>query len=369
MPEIQNEDAAWGDLDWGSTSEMEPPAPIESPRLVTEPEVPIFVPPSPSLPFEPVVGGVKEAEAPVIASQPLTPAFSNPPEDSLPSYPPSDRSPEGEPPVKTRKMVFTPSSVATLTLRSETGEESSFTISRDTTIGRHASNDLVIQDLHVSGHHARLSRGNDGRFEITDLGSSGGTFVNGVEIKTQALSSGDEIIFSTVIAAFHYVAGHHADSDLFAGGTIVKPKKEISRQAASSIAGGPSAKMTVHLLKGQSFTVDLKGLLTVGRAADNDVIIADEHVSGHHAKLICSAGGLIEVVDLQSTCGTFVNEEEVQSRPLKHGDRLRFGLVECTFEFGNPPANKAERRSVPAVKKGHSPMQMIFPAPESGKAP
>ena len=40
-------------------------------------------------------------------------------------------------------------------------------------------NDLVVPDLSVSREHAELRNLGDGRYEIVDLGSHNGTFVNG----------------------------------------------------------------------------------------------------------------------------------------------------------------------------------------------
>ncbi|MCF1509930.1 ABC transporter ATP-binding protein/permease [Streptomyces glomeratus] len=49
-------------------------------------------------------------------------------------------------------------------------------------IGRALENDLVVSDLQVSRHHAEFHATPDGRFEIRDLGSHNGTFVNGMPI-------------------------------------------------------------------------------------------------------------------------------------------------------------------------------------------
>ncbi|GAA2462263.1 FHA domain-containing protein [Streptomyces macrosporus] len=46
-------------------------------------------------------------------------------------------------------------------------------------IGRALENDLVVSDLQVSRHHAEFRATPDGRFEIRDLGSHNGTYVNG----------------------------------------------------------------------------------------------------------------------------------------------------------------------------------------------
>ncbi|MFD2687954.1 FHA domain-containing protein [Streptomyces phyllanthi] len=47
-------------------------------------------------------------------------------------------------------------------------------------IGRALDNELVVSDLQVSRHHAEYHATPDGRFEIRDLGSHNGTFVNGM---------------------------------------------------------------------------------------------------------------------------------------------------------------------------------------------
>ncbi|MFF4020490.1 FHA domain-containing protein [Streptomyces sp. NPDC001843] len=49
-------------------------------------------------------------------------------------------------------------------------------------IGRALENDLVVSDLQVSRHHAEFHATPDGRFEIRDLGSHNGTYVNGQPI-------------------------------------------------------------------------------------------------------------------------------------------------------------------------------------------
>ncbi|MEU0398198.1 FHA domain-containing protein [Streptomyces sp. NPDC006208] len=49
-------------------------------------------------------------------------------------------------------------------------------------IGRALENELVVSDLQVSRHHAEFVATPDGRFEIRDLGSHNGTFVNGQPI-------------------------------------------------------------------------------------------------------------------------------------------------------------------------------------------
>ena len=61
-----------------------------------------------------------------------------------------------------------------------------------TTLGRRAYNDIVIDNLAVSGEHAVLHMSN-GDVEIEDLNSTNGTYVNALAIQKQALKDNDVI--------------------------------------------------------------------------------------------------------------------------------------------------------------------------------
>lgn len=64
-------------------------------------------------------------------------------------------------------------------------------------IGRALDNDVIIEDSHISRHHAQLRR-RYGRYVLYDLGSSGGTQINGYPIEECVLHSGDVISFADV---------------------------------------------------------------------------------------------------------------------------------------------------------------------------
>ena len=63
-------------------------------------------------------------------------------------------------------------------------------------IGRSASNDIVLEDLQVSRQHAELVRDGDGAWELVDLGSHNGTFVNGSRITRARLTEDDLVSFA-----------------------------------------------------------------------------------------------------------------------------------------------------------------------------
>ncbi|MCS7273454.1 MAG: FHA domain-containing protein [Fimbriimonadales bacterium] len=83
-------------------------------------------------------------------------------------------------------------------------------------------------------------------------------------------------------------------------------------------------------LAGQRFTVPPAGL-TIGRETDNALVIPDPTVSRHHARIAIENGTLV-VYDLNSTNGTYVNEQRISRQPLKAGDLVRFGNVRFRVE-------------------------------------
>ena len=70
--------------------------------------------------------------------------------------------------------------------------------------------------------------------------------------------------------------------------------------------------------------------LTIGRKADNRLVIEDSAVSGHHARLV-KIQSVFFLEDLGSTNGTFVNEERVDRRQLKDMDVVGIGKHRLIF--------------------------------------
>jgi ABC transport system ATP-binding/permease protein len=61
-------------------------------------------------------------------------------------------------------------------------------------IGRTPENDLVVSDLGVSRKHAELRKSQSGRYQIVDLGSHNGTFVNGSRVTSPIELTEDDIV-------------------------------------------------------------------------------------------------------------------------------------------------------------------------------
>jgi pSer/pThr/pTyr-binding forkhead associated (FHA) protein len=67
---------------------------------------------------------------------------------------------------------------------------------------------------------------------------------------------------------------------------------------------------------------------TIGRATGADFIVDAALVSRVHCRVSALAGGELEIRDLESTNGTYVNGERIETARLASGDRLLVGRVE-----------------------------------------
>ena len=84
--------------------------------------------------------------------------------------------------------------------------------------------------------------------------------------------------------------------------------------------------------------------ILIGRKSDADVVLNNQHVSRHHAKLVKTADGYA-LQDLGSTHGTFVNESRVENKVLKHGDKISLGKDRIDLHYFTSESKPA--KSVP----------------------
>lgn len=99
----------------------------------------------------------------------------------------------------------------------------------------------------------------------------------------------------------------------------------------------PTARLRVIESDGTEHQCEFDGSsLTIGRAADNDLVLADGRVSRHHARVTGRRGTLV-YTDLGSTNGSRVNGAAVGELVLGAGDRIELGdtvlVVEVTGDL------------------------------------
>src|SRR5262245_52739338 len=114
--------------------------------------------------------------------------------------------------------------------------------------------------------------------------------------------------------------------------------------------------MVRYYLRGitMPLTLDLHtGLNTVGRNQTNDFRISEASVSSFHCELTVGEDG-VRVRDLQSTNGTFINDEPISEGILQSGHVLQIGTVTLRLECEEvqirvPTTTPAPAHAAPAV--------------------
>jgi pSer/pThr/pTyr-binding forkhead associated (FHA) protein len=111
-----------------------------------------------------------------------------------------------------------------------------------TTLGRRPYNDIVIDNLAVSGEHAVLQMtGNEVYLE--DLNSTNGTYVNGKAVKKQLLQNNDTVeIGKYKIKYINEVAGPTFEKTMvIKAGAVMPPMQAPAKPAVGGAAPAPAA--------------------------------------------------------------------------------------------------------------------------------
>jgi ABC-type multidrug transport system ATPase subunit len=176
-------------------------------------------------------------------------------------------------------------------------------------VGRDAACDLVVDGTRVSRQHLDITVEGDG-WVVRDR-SANGTFgasgrvgqQRGAGLMTLALGSatGPVVVISS------------------------DPSTNVEAVVAGFAAVVPAAPSEVEVMGSAGNLTLLQGVTRVGRAGDNDVVLPGVLASAHHAHLVTHPDGGLEVVDLASARGTYVNGERVTRARLRAGDRVAMG--------------------------------------------
>src|SRR5215203_6038755 len=95
----------------------------------------------------------------------------------------------------------------------------------------------------------------------------------------------------------------------------------------------------------RTFRILPGGVRTVGRATGADFIVDAALVSRVHCRLTALPDGQLEVRDLESTNGTFVNGQRIEQAHLSDGDRLQVGRLELVVTRDVPsPEDESESK-------------------------
>jgi hypothetical protein len=149
------------------------------------------------------------------------------------------------------------------------------------TIGRRETNDVVIENLAVSGMHAKIDSIDKG-FLLTDLKSKNGTFVNDQLISTHWLGHGDTVNIGKHTLVFAYQEGEErpaASSNAMDKTMVMDTDKYRDMLSLSSTsAAGKTRKErstgVLSFLAGGNGEFEIKKkLIKIGKEPSSDIVI------------------------------------------------------------------------------------------------
>jgi pSer/pThr/pTyr-binding forkhead associated (FHA) protein len=105
-----------------------------------------------------------------------------------------------------------------------------------------------------------------------------------------------------------------------------------------------------------------KEITTIGRKQDNDIVIDNQAVSGHHA-LIKTEGDALLLEDLSSLNGTYLNSQKVSKAELFNGDIILIGVH--TLDVHSDKEREADKKAF--AVRGRSMDETMVIAPDDKK--
>jgi ABC-type multidrug transport system ATPase subunit/pSer/pThr/pTyr-binding forkhead associated (FHA) protein/ABC-type multidrug transport system permease subunit len=164
-------------------------------------------------------------------------------------------------------------------------------------LGRDPDCDIPVQDPRVSWRHIKIEL-REGGPQVTDLGSSNGTYLDGNKIGARIETISREAIIQI-------------------GSTRARIREADAKSAV------PGAKFRRIALR--------QGTVRIGRADDNDIVLPEPNVSWHHAEV--RAGDPPTLVDLGSRNGVRLGNALLQgAAPLEPGVPAGVGPFTLRYE-------------------------------------
>ncbi|MFJ7180808.1 FHA domain-containing protein [Streptomyces massasporeus] len=214
--------------------------------------------------------------------------------------------------------------------------------SRAYTLGRDPQGDVVFDDARVSWRHATVSF-NGRSWVIEDHGSTNGTFVQGQRIHQMELgpgsalnlgnaTDGPRLNLSGAAASVATPQAQPQQQPYAAQGAnpgwgqqapAQQPQQQApqagwQQQAAAHIPqqqgpGGVAGAPPVHGDRSPTtfHQFSLGRVMRIGRALENELVVSDLQVSRHHAEFHATPDGRMEIRDLGSHNGTYVNGQPI----------------------------------------------------------
>ena len=182
-----------------------------------------------------------------------------------------------------------------------------------TTLGRRPYNDIVIDNLAVSGEHAVMQMSGVDVF-LEDLNSTNGTYVNGKAIKKQQLQNGDTV----EIGKYKIKFVHDGASDNFEKTMVINSGAVVAPEPSPSV-GNAAIKVMSGAAVGREVPL-VKVVTTIGKPGVAVAAITRRP----HGYVVALVEGAIKPTINGSPIGT-------EAINLRHGDLIELAGTQMQF--------------------------------------
>ena len=182
--------------------------------------------------------------------------------------------------------------MALLTLKFKDLPLKEFELAADSkTIGREPANNIVVENLLVSGYHARIDpAGKD--YVLTDLQSKNGTFLNGERVTSTKLKNGDQILIGKHTLVFTLDPAEIQEDPKLTEETVFIQVAQGDPEPSAEEAEAPGLASTavsaerpavLTFVSGGSGEYEIKRkLVRLGKGNEADIPIGGLFTTGYH---------------------------------------------------------------------------------------
>lgn len=204
-----------------------------------------------------------------------------------------------------------------------------------TTLGRRPYNDIVIDNLAVSGEHAVLQLTGNEVF-LEDLNSTNGTYVNGKAVKKQLLQNNDTVeIGKYKIKFINEAPGANFEKTMiFKPGMVPPmPAKAAAPVAAPAAAASPPAGEPAHAAPGTNASIKVLSGAAAGREVPLVKVVTTIGKPGVAVAAITKRSHGFVVAHVEGSSKPTLNGAAIGAEPvtLKDGDMLELAGTQMQF--------------------------------------
>ena len=225
-------------------------------------------------------------------------------------------------------------------------EQASAFLSSSLLIGQKPPADIILQYPDIAHLHAEIKLESNGNILISDKGSSKGTFVNGIQVKSwMLLTPNDKLYLGSYRIKQRlledWLEQLQAMSILSA---IDEPTEtELGHEETVSIDFSELVHPSHNAL--EKIDIPDSGHLLIGRDPSCHVTLNHPSVSWQHAKLQVR-NGTWNLLDLNSSNGTFVDGKRITKVEVNSNSWIRIGIVIIYLNDGQVSATEMNENEI-----------------------